>query len=340
MSQQNRSLREFNPSDKILACVDSGPMAGAVCDAAAWASDKVQHAVLLLHALEKNQRQAEDNLTGSLGLGARSALLNEMAQLDEQRNRLAMQAGKLLLEQAQQRMVDQGYAESATLMRHGGLVPTLVDLEDQARLIVLGRIGQGHAADFRTLGSQVESVIRQVHTPVLITTRDFTAPQHFMLAYDGRETADMAVERIVRGGLLHGMTCHLVSVFDGDEVLKVKHEQTALRLQREGFDVRSSYLECEVYATLMRYKQHHGIDLLVMGAFGHGPLHRFMRYFFVGNLTMRMIEQSEIPLLILTGRSDGIMPITDTSNSTYTPTIFCSKHASNTNFAIWGIAPR
>ena len=116
-----------------------------------------------------------------------------------------------------------------------------------------------------------------------------------MLAYDGRETADKAVQRIIQGGLLQGMTCHLVTIKNTEQAQQQKFEQAKTRLEQEGFSVIATYLEGDISTSLMDYKQQHDIELVVMGAFAHSK----MRNFFLGSNTMRMIENCRVPLIVL-----------------------------------------
>ncbi|HEQ1933387.1 TPA: universal stress protein, partial [Pseudomonas aeruginosa] len=46
---------------------------------------------------------------------------------------------------------------------------------------------------------------------------------------------------------------------------------------------------------LCRYAADNGVDLIVMGAYGHSSLRRF----FIGSNTTAMLEQTRVPLLML-----------------------------------------
>lgn len=280
---------------KIITCIDGSALASDVCDAGIWAAQRLTLPIVFLHAIERQIQNEVDDLSGAIGLGARSALLEEMAALDEQRSKVALQLGKDMLEAAVNRAQLQGLAPIEQRQRHGNFVEALVELQDDARLMVVGRSGEDHGANYKALGSHIENLIRQVSTPVVIATKGFHAPRNFMLAYDGRETADKAVERIIRGGLLTGMDCHVVSVKNSDDDLPDKFYATVARLTEHGFNVHSAWLEGPIFSALAEYQQSKAIELLVMGAFGHSKV----RQFFLGSNTMKMIENTHIPLVIL-----------------------------------------
>lgn len=275
--------------DKIIACIDGSVLANDVCHAGVWVSKALSKPLMFLHTIERQQQHGADDLTGAIGLGARSALLAEMASLDEQRGKVALQLSKGLLEHIVQLANDQDCELVEQKQRHGDFVDALIELEKEARLIVVGRSGEGHQQDFKALGSHIEHLIRQVHTPVLIATKKFAAPTNFMLAYDGRATADKAVERIISGGLLHGMTCHLVTIKNNESEIEQKFQQTAQRLREQGFDVKAEFIEGEIFASLDDYKMRNNIELIVMGAFGHSKI----RQFFLGSNTLRTIESRD-----------------------------------------------
>src|SRR5690554_1184105 len=67
---------------RIVACIDGSRAAPAVCDYAAWASRHMETPLMLLHVLDEGRYPAEPDLAGSIGLGSREHLLDELADLD------------------------------------------------------------------------------------------------------------------------------------------------------------------------------------------------------------------------------------------------------------------
>lgn len=276
---------------KVMAYIDGAAYSQDTCNAGIWAAKKLQQPLAFLHAIEKRSTQQMDNLSGAIGLGARSSLLEELASLDAQHSKVALKLGRELLTQAQELATAEGCTEVEQILRHGSIVDIVKDSEADARLVVIGRSSEA----FRALGSNIEQIIRQVHTPVLIPNKGFTAPNSFMLAYDGRETADKAVQRIIDGGLLHGMECHLVTVENNKKGLKEKFERTKQRLTDSGFAVKASFLSGNIFTALHDYEAHNDVDLLVMGAFSHSKLASI----FLGSNTLKMLEQTTLPLVVL-----------------------------------------
>lgn len=275
---------------KVIACMDHSEYADDVCKAAVWAAKNLQQPLLFIHALEKELRPQENNLSGVIGLGARTALLSKLTELDEQRSRLALQAGRELLESAQQYARDQGLQQVDIKQQHGKVLEFIGSLADTARTIVLGR-STGHN---RLADSHVEQILRSVRTPVLISSLGFNAPRSFMFAYDGRDTADRIAHQLAEGSLLKGLDCHLVSVRSKTAAQEEKLAATRKLLENSGYRVTARLLEGEIFPALQGYAKEQQVDLLVMGTFSRSKLMRT----FLGSNTARMIGQTNLPLVI------------------------------------------
>ena len=72
----------------------------------------------------------------------------------------------------------------------------------------------GTQTEYRSdkIGSQIESIVRAIHKPVLIASFPFQKPLSFLVAFDGNPTARKCVERIASSPLLKGLAVHLVYV--------------------------------------------------------------------------------------------------------------------------------
>ncbi|WP_218353550.1 universal stress protein [Alteromonas lipotrueiana] len=281
--------------DKIITCVDGSAMTPAVTQAGKWAAKKLNKPLCFLHTIEKTPQHGADDYTGAIGLGARSSLLEEMTRLDEQKSKLALQLSNELLESMLAEARADGVAAVESLQRHGDVVEALMTLQDQTRLVVIGRQGISHDNEFKALGSHIETLLRKACQPVLVVPQSFSSPTSFMIAYDGRESADRALQKVLDGGLLHGIDCHLVTIKNNEADLKTKFDRAAGKLAERGLNVTAAFLEGNINTELVKYQQNNNIGLMVMGAFGHSRL----RQFFVGSNTLKMLEKSDIPLIIL-----------------------------------------
>ena len=280
--------------NKVIACIDGSSAAGSVCDYAAWVASRLEAPLTLLHVLDKSRYPVENDLSGKLGVDAREHLLSELAELDTRRNKVALEQGALMLEEARQRAVAGGVAEPVLRQRHGHLIESLAELEDDTRLLVIGKQGEEHG-DGAHVGDNVERLVRTLHRPILIAQGEFKPPQVVMLAFDSSETTRKGVEMFAASPLFRGLKGHLVSVSKDRQTLSKDLEWAEKTIREAGHDVQCAVLDGEIEPALHQYQQEHGVDMVVMGAYGHSRL----REFFVGSTTNNMIRNATVPHLLL-----------------------------------------
>ncbi|HSG62732.1 MAG TPA: universal stress protein, partial [Pseudomonadales bacterium] len=252
---------------KVIACIDGSLISDSVCDAAAWAASILQAPLTLLHTVEKPQL-SESDLSGTIGVDTRDALMLALADLDAKRNKLAIEHGKEILAVAKQRALDDGAAQVELLQRHGDVLDALEENADRIRLIVMGRHGTSGSVS-NHIGSHAERTTRVRQEPILLTVGDFTPPRNFMLAYDGRSTSVNALKRVAESPLLQGLPCHIVSVGEENVTNNARLADAKQFMLDFGFEVTAELIPGNIFNVLNTYKNHQGIELLVMGAYGH-----------------------------------------------------------------------
>ncbi|MDP3841109.1 MAG: universal stress protein [Oxalobacteraceae bacterium] len=283
-------------NSKVLACIDHSNFTPGVCDYAAWAAVRLAAPLEFIHILDRRQETAPmRDLSGSIGLGAQEALLEDLSVLDENRGKIAQESGRLLLEAAKQRAVAAGVPAPEARKRHGDLVETLVEIEQDARMFVLGKRGETGESAPQHIGSNLERVIRAVHRPILIVPKEFQAPRNFLIAFDGSKTTRKGVEMIASSPLFRGLACHILMVDTESPASIGQLEWAKYTLANAGFSVTASIIAGNAETVIAEYERTNQIDLLVMGAYGHSRI----RHLLVGSTTTAMIRTSSIPLLLL-----------------------------------------
>ncbi len=279
-------------TSNVVACIDGTDISMAVCDMAAWAALAMQAPLEILHVLDKSAYPAKPDYSGNLALGSRSTLLEELSELDEKRGKLALEQGRLMLEEAKQRAIKDGVAKPIMSQRHGGLIETLEDMDDRIRLLVLGKHNE-KLGDHT--GSRLENVVRTMARPILITTPQFTAPKRVMLAFDGSKTTRKGVEMVAKSPLFKGLPCHVVMVGENNTSNQIELDWAIEMLGDAGFDAPASIIDGEVETVLCDYRAAHNIDMLIMGAYGHSMIRRLL----VGSTTTNVIRNASVPVLLL-----------------------------------------
>ncbi|WP_397475117.1 universal stress protein [Pusillimonas sp.] len=275
---------------KITACVDGANYTEAVCDYAAWAAMRVDAALEFLHVLVPSPQERLD-ASGSIGLGAHETLLAELADLDQRRNTLAREHGQRILESAQQRAVSSGVKEVGVRQRHGELVETLLELEDDTRLFVLGQHDYKHKPKRFLLDHNLEGAVRTLKRPILVATGSFQPPRSFLIAFDASATGRAMVEMVANSPMLRGLQGVIATVGGDAEAL----DHAAETLRHAGFDIDTERLDGEPADALLGFAKQKGMDMLVMGAYGHSRIRQWM----VGSTTTTILRRTDIPAFIL-----------------------------------------
>lgn len=267
----------------------------AVCDYAAWGSLRLDAPLSFLHVLDHHRYPVEADLSGSIGLGTREHLLADLAALDEKRSKLALEQGRSMLRAAKERAIANGVAKPESRQRHGDLVETLAELEPGIRLLVMGKEGEANGSLGEHVGSHLEGVIRTMHRPVLVTPAAFKAPQSAMLAFDGSATTRKGVEMLAASPLFRGLPIHVVMVGGSTREATAQLDWAQRTLLNAGFTAPAEIRSGDVEAALHAYQAEHGIDVLVMGAYGHSRIRQFL----VGSTTSSVLRTTRTPLLLL-----------------------------------------
>jgi hypothetical protein len=133
-------------TDKIIALVDGSIYSESVCEHAAWISDAHGAPVELIHILGRRDAPETTDLSGSIRLGARSKLLEDLAELDAQRAKLVGHRGRAILEDARAIVDAAGANDITTRLRRGDVVETISEVEARRGSLSIGK--RGEAADF------------------------------------------------------------------------------------------------------------------------------------------------------------------------------------------------
>jgi nucleotide-binding universal stress UspA family protein len=280
----------------ILACTDGSTYAASVYDHAAWASRQLEGAsVHVLHLLDPQlEKVHKKNYSGSMGLGARTALLNELVEMEARQAKLAQKNGEAILEDARDHLRKAGVADVLADQWHGKLSEEISSYEREADLVVIGK--RGEDADFETghLGSNLERVVRSCQHPVLVASRSFRPIRHFALAFDGGPSALKAVDYVATQPLLRGTVAHLLYVGKGNASIESALADARHTIQAAGIEAEIEQRSGEPEKVIEAIVAQDHIDLLVMGAYGHSAI----RQMIVGSTTTAMIRSVTIPVLL------------------------------------------
>jgi len=292
MQNNNNNIDSIFSGETVLACIDGSSVSESVCDYASWIASTVERPLKLLHTIAQNHNPAVSDYTGAIGLGSQQGLLVELTEVEQSRASLLIKKGQLMLNAAKQRIMDFGIDRVETYQHHGSLTESLVELEDDIRVMVIGIRGKLHENKKEGIGHQLESVLRAIHKPIFVVNTEFKQPKKAMLAYDGSASCKKALQMVASSKLFKDIPCHLVHVgYKGDDILA----EASQILIDAGVEVESVQLNGQADEVLANYQLENDIDLTLMGAFSHN---RF-RNFLLGSFTAKMLAATNRPLLFL-----------------------------------------
>lgn len=282
-------------TEKIIALVDGSIYSESVCHHAAWIAQRTAAPVELIHVLGRREAPEKSDLSGAIRLGARTKLMEELAELDAQRAKLVGHRGRAILEDARAIVDRDGVTEITTRLRHGDIVEAIGEIEGEARVIVIGK--RGEAADFAKghLGSNLERIVRAAHRPVFVAARAFKPIESVLVAYDGGRSAMKAVDHISRSSFFAEMPVTVVTVGnETPEVTKGLADAKAL-LAAAGIEAQTRIVPGQPEEELGKMVEADGFDMLVMGAYGHSRI----RSLVIGSTTTAMMRSCKVPVLLL-----------------------------------------
>mgnify|MGYP003110254009 CR=1 FL=1 len=282
--------------NRVLACVDQSRYADNVLDAATWAAQRVEAPLELLHVIDRHETppSGEDH-SGTIGIDAQERLLDQLSAEDEQRSLQAREQGRELLRRLRERAVDAALNDVDIRLRYGALEEALVEREEAVRLVVLGRRGEAAEMTQRALGRNVESLVRALHRPILAVTDSFRPPQQVMFAFDGGAVTRRGVQMVAASPLFRGVPILLLMSGKASSDAHKKLAWAQEHLTQGGLTVDALLLPGDAETVIARTALERGVDLLIMGAFGHSPL----RSLLFGSKTADLLRSSTMPTLLL-----------------------------------------
>ncbi len=281
--------------EHVLAAIDTSAFAPSVCNYAGWAAKRLSLPVELLHVVQhQDPVTARRDLSGAIGLGVKSDLMEELVRLSEESSRAEIEKGRVILKAGEQLLREAGVTEVTTLHRHGGVVDNIVEREESARLLVIGKRGTDHEFTPSELGSIVERVVRASAKPVMVVTRAFAEPAHVVFAYDASPAARRALERLANSPLFDGLPVTIVMAEASGEAKRAQLAE-AEAMFAPGHTVNTVFDHAKAEQVIPQVVASVDNALLLMGAYGHSPLRRMI----IGSTTTAMIRTVKAPVLLV-----------------------------------------
>lgn len=279
---------------KLLVCVDGSTYADNIITHAAWAAKRLNAEIDLLHVLRRHSDYdaPSSDHTGAIGIESRSDLMEELVKIDQGRGKLDQQKGRLILEHAEEELKKAGVQKINPLHRRGGLSDTIKEFESDAGIIFIGKRGEQANPESEFLGSNLEKVARSIHKPLFLVSHYMRPIHKILIAYDGKDNANIAVEFACTSELLKGLECHLVAVGEDHQT---EADAAVIKLKNAGYNVIHHHEKAgDVEEVIRSYVETKEIDMLLMGAYSHSRV----RTMLLGSTTANLIKSCHVPIML------------------------------------------
>lgn len=282
-------------TNTLIALVDGSVYSESVCHYAAWMARRNGWGVKLYHVMGRREGGEDRDLSGAIRLGARTALLEKLTNLDAERAKLAREHGRAILEDARGLIEKAGEIGVETRLRQGDLVETITAKEDSGEMILIGKRGEAAGQARAHLGSNLERILRAARKPVMIANYEFSPIEGVLVAFDGGATAMKAVDYLSRNKAFEGLKVTLA--FAGKRTSEAERNlsSAAATLDAGGLEHVVHVESGEPEKVLSALTTARPRDLLVMGAYGHSRVRRLL----IGSTTTAMIRSCQVPVLIM-----------------------------------------
>ncbi len=278
--------------EKVLVCIDGSKLSHAVCDYGVCIAKKLNLPLVLLNVIEHAHTTKKVDLSGSIGLGSKEDLLDELVNEERNESKKLIQKGKAVLKEMVEYVKSQNFTNYTTLQRHGTLYETLDDLSKDLKIAIIGLKGE-NSGD-KKIGSHIEELIRTINIPILLVNGKFKPIESILMAYDGSEYANKVIKETKQSPIFTNVKRHIVNVNKDATISNKLLSEAKSLFANVDIEVETKSLSGDSVEALIKYQEENNLDVIIMGAYSHN---RFRSVIF-GSFTTQMLLNSKKPLFL------------------------------------------
>lgn len=279
----------------ILACID-GSNYGQVCTQyAVWLSRNLGCKVTALYVSELWQYETPliADFGGTLGTQPYLGLTAQLKEIEESK-------AKAIGDYVKKQFEDAGLGDRVEFEHRNGLLVDCIDEFENGRknidFILLGKRGENANFAKGQLGSNMERVIRASRLPCFVANRKFIDQVRLLLAYDGSRSAGRALNWIAHTRAIPIKEIHVVSV--GKQGAESDASKAIINAEAvfQGTDKKPVFqvLSGSPGDAIEKYVVENNITALLMGAYGHSRIRRFI----IGSTTTELVRRCLVPVVM------------------------------------------
>ena len=288
----------MNTDKFILSCISNYPLSDAVTDYSSWLAKNTKFRLKVLHTLIPDRKPNKSDLSGSIGIGAKSELLADLVEKDIEKNKVRLEKGKVALNNSVKLAKTHGVVQMETCLRKGKLIETLQDFENETAITVIGRYGKKtheNRGNAYNLGDHVEKIIKNINSPIFVVAGEYQEPKNAMVLYNGSRASRKVIQFIVNNDAFKKVKIHTVHISDNKEKSEQILKVASNYLTRKEHAHECHYLAGDPIKVAAKYSRESHIDIIVMGAYSHNGWYSKL----FGSFTSQVLKECHKPMLLL-----------------------------------------
>jgi nucleotide-binding universal stress UspA family protein len=177
----------------------------------------------------------------------------------------------------------------------GDPVEVICDISRQVDLVIMGARGDYARWGDRLLGATLESVSRQIHSPLLIAGQLYKNFKSIVCAYDRSEASNMGLKLSANLSEQLNLPLDVVTIHDDELIRNETLEEARIYLEPYKLTAQFRHEVGDPAKTLIQVTQDVPEPaLLVMGSFGHSRI----REAILGSTTVQVMRRANKPILL------------------------------------------
>lgn len=276
--------------NKILVCTDGSQYSQVACQYAAWLAKMKNASVTALYVTDRRlfEVPAVADLSGSMGIQPFEGMVTHLKEVESIK-------ADFIRDQVESIFKEQGVEDRTDFVHETGMLVDMVkDRIDATDILVLGKRGENAEFDSEHLGAMLERVVRSVEIPCFVGNREFSQVREVAIAYDGGDSCRKAIDYIASEEVFKKMRLHVLSCVEGhdEETASQRLSEVESLFEPAGIEATYQILNGIVETSIADYVSDHSINLLVLGAYGHGRI----RDFLIGSTTTELLRRCHVPV--------------------------------------------
>lgn len=274
----------------VLCCVDGKNYSQSACDYAVLISNNMNLPLKFLNIVEHSSKSDKLDLSGNIKLGEKDDILEQRAEEEAIKSKLAIKEGKELLVTLKKRALITCANEITLIQIHGDVLENILAFQNEMAILVIGiSSNENHK-----IGDNVKEIIREIHKPVLLVNSEFVTPKKLLIAYNGSEESKKLLNETSSKPIFKNVHRDIVNINE-DKLLSEKLLNEAKEIYaKKDIEVETSVLSGDAKTEILIFLGQNDCDILAMGAFGHSRIKEFI----FGSLTSDILTQCKKPILL------------------------------------------